>query len=46
MEGGPDVPRNELVGAIRFMIAAEDESVQLHTRLAESTDNKLVQNIL
>jgi rubrerythrin len=33
--------RQELVRAIRFMIAAEYEAVQLYMQLAESTDNKL-----
>ena len=31
----------ELVRAIRFMVAAEYEAVQLYMQLAESTDNKL-----
>ena len=37
---------NELVRSIRFMIAAEYESIQLYTQLAESTDNKLAQEVL
>jgi rubrerythrin len=37
---------NELVRAIRFMIAAEYEAVQLYTQLAESTDNKLAISVL
>lgn len=36
----------ELVRAIRFMIAAEYEAVQLYMQLAESTDNKLVIDVL
>jgi rubrerythrin len=36
----------ELVRAIRFMIAAEYEAVQLYMQLAESTDNKLAVNVL
>jgi rubrerythrin len=36
----------ELVSAIRFMIAAEYEAVQLYMQLAESTDNKLVKAVL
>jgi rubrerythrin len=36
----------ELVRAIRFMIAAEYEAVQLYTQLAESTDNKLAVDVL
>lgn len=37
---------NELVRAIRFMIAAEYEAIQLYTQLAESIDNKLAQDVL
>jgi rubrerythrin len=36
----------ELVRAIRFMIAAEYEAVQLYMQLAESTDHKLAQEVL
>ena len=36
----------ELVRAIRFMISAEYEAVQLYQQLAESTDNKLAQEVL
>jgi rubrerythrin len=36
----------ELVRAIRFMIAAEYEAIQLYQQLAESTDNVLAQNVL
>ena len=36
----------ELVRAIRFMIAAEYEAIQLYMQLAESTDNKLAQEVL
>ncbi|HOQ40267.1 MAG TPA: ferritin family protein [Fervidobacterium sp.] len=36
----------ELVRSIRFMIAAEYEAIQLYTQLAESTDNKLAQEVL
>ena len=36
----------ELIRAIRFMIAAEYEATQLYTQLAESTDNKLVIAVL
>ena len=31
----------ELIRAIRFMVAAEYEAIQLYMQLAESTDNKL-----
>ncbi|MGI5854403.1 MAG: ferritin family protein [Bacillota bacterium] len=36
----------ELVRAIRFMIAAEYEAVQIYMQLAESTDNKLAIAVL
>ena len=36
----------ELVLAIRFMVAAEYEAIQLYMQLAESTDDKLVINVL
>ena len=36
----------ELVRAIRFMVAAEYEAVQLYMQLAESTDNKLAGEVL
>lgn len=37
---------DELVRGIRFMIAAEYEAVQLYQQLAESTDNRLAQDVL
>jgi rubrerythrin len=36
----------ELVRAIRFMISAEYEAIQLYMQLAESTDNTLAQQVL
>jgi len=36
----------ELIRAIRFMVAAEYEAIQLYMQLAESTDNKLAQEVL
>jgi rubrerythrin len=36
----------ELIRAIRFLIAAEYEATQLYTQLAESIDNKLAIAIL
>jgi rubrerythrin len=36
----------ELVRAIRYMIAAEYEAIQLYTQLAESIDNKLAIEVL
>jgi len=37
---------DELVRAIRFMVAAEYEATQLYMQLAESTDNKLAVKVL
>jgi rubrerythrin len=36
----------ELIRAIRFMVAAEYEAVQLYMQLAESTDNRLAIEVL
>lgn len=36
----------ELIRAIRFMVAAEYEAIQLYMQLAESTDNALAQAVL
>ena len=36
----------ELVRAIRFMVAAEYEAIQMYMQLAESTDNKLAVEML
>jgi rubrerythrin len=36
----------ELVRAIRFMVAAEYEAVQMYMQLAESTDNELAVEVL
>jgi rubrerythrin len=36
----------ELIRAIRFMVAAEYEAVQMYMQLAESTDNKLAIEVL
>lgn len=40
------VTHEELVRAIRFMVAAEYEAIQLYMQLAESTDNTLAQQVL
>lgn len=40
------VTQEELIRAIRFMVAAEYEAIQLYMQLAESTDNKLAQEVL
>src|SRR5450830_1540160 len=36
----------ELIRAIRFMVSAEYEAVQMYMQLAESTDNKLAAEVL
>lgn len=36
----------ELIRAIRFMVAAEYEAIQMYMQLAESTDNKLAVDVL
>jgi len=36
----------ELVRAIRFMVAAEYEATQLYMQLIDSTENKLAQKVL
>ena len=36
----------ELVRAIRFVVAAEYEAVQMYMQLAESTDNRLAVEVL
>lgn len=40
------VTHDELVRAIRFMVAAEYEAVQLYMQLADSTDNLLAKAVL
>ncbi|MDD5482154.1 MAG: ferritin family protein [Kiritimatiellae bacterium] len=40
------ITKQELIRAIRFMIAAEYEAIQLYMQLAESTDNKLAVDVL
>ena len=37
---------SELIRAIRFMVAAEYEAVQMYMQLAESTDNQLAVKVL
>lgn len=36
----------ELIRAIRFMVSAEYEAIQMYMQLAESTDNKLATEVL
>ncbi len=38
--------REELVRAVRFMVAAEYEAIQLYLQLAESTDEPLARAVL
>lgn len=40
------VTHDELVRAIRFMVAAEYEAVQMYVQLADSTDNELAKAVL
>ncbi|HEY3342946.1 MAG TPA: ferritin family protein [Anaerolineae bacterium] len=42
----PKLTHSELVRAIRFMVAAEYEAVQMYIQLAESTDDKLANAVL
>jgi len=46
LANGKKLTDEELVRAIRFMIAAEYEAIQLYMQLAESTDNKLAIEVL
>jgi rubrerythrin len=43
---GRKLTESELVRAVRFMVAAEYEAVQLYMQLAESTDNALAVSVL
>ena len=43
---GKKLSHEELIRAIRFMVAAEYEAVQLYMQLAESTRNKLAIEVL
>jgi len=46
LENKRKVTHAELIRAIRFVIAAEYEAVQLYMQLAESTDNQLAIKVL
>lgn len=46
MASGRKLSDSELIRAIRFMIAAEYEAIQLYMQLAESTDNELARAVL
>ena len=38
--------KSELIRAIRFMVAAEYEAIQLYMQLAESTDDEFAKEVL
>ncbi|MBN1368974.1 MAG: rubrerythrin [Dehalococcoidaceae bacterium] len=46
MTAGRKLTHEELIRAIRFMVAAEYEAIQLYMQLAEATDNKLAIEVL
>lgn len=46
MTAGRKLTKEELIRAIRFMVAAEYEAIQLYMQLAEATDNKLAIEVL
>ena len=46
LANGRKLTDEELVRAIRFMVAGEYEATQMYIQLAESTDNKLAVNVL
>jgi len=46
MKAERNLTKSELIRAIRFMIAAEYEAIQLYMQLAESTDDKLAKEVL
>lgn len=41
-----NLTHEELVRAIRFMVAAEYEAIQMYQQIAENTDNKLAKEVL
>ena len=46
LANGRKLADEELVRAIRFMVAAEYEATQMYMQVAESTDNKFVMAVL
>ncbi|MBU0638937.1 MAG: rubrerythrin [Planctomycetes bacterium] len=46
LASGRKLTQDELIRAIRFMVAAEYEAIQLYMQLAESTDNALAIEVL
>ncbi|KLO25007.1 MULTISPECIES: ferritin family protein [unclassified Marinitoga] len=46
LKSGRKLTDEELVRAIRYMVAAEYEAIQLYMQLAESTNNELAKEVL
>jgi len=46
MKAERKLTKEELIRAVRFMVAAEYEAVQLYMQLAESTDEELAKDVL
>jgi rubrerythrin len=46
MKAERKLTHSELVRAIRFMVAAEYEAIQIYVQLAESIDNQLAKEVL
>jgi rubrerythrin len=46
LANGRKLRDEELVRAIRFMVSAEYEAIQMYMQLSESTDNKLAREVL
>jgi rubrerythrin len=46
MKADRKLTKEELIRAIRFLVAAEYEAVQLYMQLSESTDDKLAKDVL
>jgi len=46
LANGRKLTEEELIRAIRFMVSAEYEAVQMYMQLAESTDNELAVEVL
>lgn len=46
LKGDRKVTDTELIRAVRFMVAAEYEAIQMYMQLAESTDNQLAVEVL
>jgi len=46
MKADRKLTQEELIRAVRFMVAAEYEAIQLYTQLAESIEDELAQAVL